>query len=128
NWYPIVGIDATAKKLTVIGEVQNDTAVSFTIRRSRKQFVDLRGPLVGSTHDIYHCTEWDLYSSLWGTLNSAWQTAVNLTPNGKTPPLFTEWLANPLNFTGWSFPYSQVGLSLEPTFHTRPTSGILYLW
>lgn len=128
NWYPITGIDAAARKLTVVGEVKNDAAVSYTIRRGRQQFIDLRGPLVGSTHDIYHCTEWDLYSSLWNTLYSAWQTAVSATPNGKSPPLFTEWLATPANFTGWPFPYSQVGLSLEPTFHARPTPGTYYLW
>lgn len=128
NWYPITSVNANERKLTVLGEVRADAAVNYSIRRAKKQYVEVRGPISGSDHDIYHCTDWDLSSITWNILYSRWQDAVDDTPNNQTPPLFTEWLATPANFSAWPSPYREVGLSLEPTFTARSTTNIKYRW
>jgi len=95
NWYPINGVDATNRKLTVLGEARFDTATSYTIRRARQHYIHIRGPIAGDTHHLAHYADWDLDATRWGTLYSAWQAAVTATPKTQTPPLFTEWLTNP---------------------------------
>lgn len=128
GWYPITGVDTAARTVTVLGEVRNDTPTSFTIRRARQRFVSIRGPLSGDSYALNHNDDWNLTSTQWSLLYTGWQAAVAATPPTSTPPLFTEWLANPLNFVGWATIYTQVGLPLEPTFHARSTPSIYYLW
>lgn len=128
RWYQIQSVDASARRLTVVGEVQITTAVPYRIRLNRDQFVELNGPLVASTVDIDRCLPWDLSASLWNDREDDWDDTNDLLVQAGQPRIpFPSWLANPANFNGWSQPYPTTGLPLEPTFHLRPTSAVKYL-
>ena len=128
RWYQIQSVDRTARTLTVVGEVQNTTTVSYRIRLNRDQFVELNGPLVADTVNVNNCPPWVIGTSLWNDRYNNWtNTNVLLAALGQTRITFPNWLANPANFSGWGTPYTTYGLPLEPTFHLRPTSAVKYL-
>ena len=128
RWHQIQSVDVSARKLTVVGEVQFTTAVPYRIRLNRDQFVELNGPLIASTMNIDRCTPWDLFSFLWDLRKNDWTATNNLLVQAGQPLIpFTSWLANPANFSGWWPPLTTTGLPLEPTFHLRPTTGVKHL-
>ncbi|MEK6260075.1 MAG: hypothetical protein AABP62_15750 [Planctomycetota bacterium] len=128
RWYQIQSVDVTARKLTVVGEVQITTAVPYRIRLNRDQFVELNGPLVANTVDIDRCLPWDLSTSQWNDREDDWDDTNDLLVQAGQPRIpFPTWLANPANFIGWSQPLPTTGLPLEPTFHLRPLPGVKHL-
>ncbi len=128
RWYQIQSVDVTARKLTVVGEVQFTTAVPYRIRLNRDQFVELNGPLVANKMDIDRCLPWDLSATQWNVRKTDWNNTNDLLVQAGQPRIpFPNWLANPANFAGWSPPLPTTGLPLEPTFHLRPTPGVKYL-
>ena len=128
RWYQIQSVDRTARTLTVVGEIQNTTAVSYRIRLNRSQFVDLNGPLAVDTINVSICPSWFLWSFFWDDRYTNWtNTNVLRLALGQVRLSFPDWLANPANFSNWGLQYTTYGLPLEPTFHLRPTSGVKYL-
>ena len=127
-WHAIVNVDSANQQLTVVGEVTHSTPTTFRIRLNRQRYVDIRGPVCGQKVDIYHIPDWSLTSSQWEALFAAWESARQAA--GQTPEEFPfiDWLADPANFSGQSYPYSQYGITLEPTFHLRHPHNAHYQW
>lgn len=127
RWYPIVGIDVSRGKLTVVGEVNLSSPVNCRIRPNRNRYVDIQGPVAAAHFILEGAPSWQVSSLWWSTLRSNWQTANNVTPIN-----FTTWLETPLNvhLLGVFYPYSysQYGMTLEPTFQIRKGSGTFYRW
>jgi len=130
SWYSIVGVDRSRYQLTVVGEVQHETPTTYRIGRTRLRSFDLRGPVFGKKFNINRPPAWSVPSEdQWDRLHSNWeQQNAQLSRDGGTLISFVDWLANPTNFAGWTYPLSVYGLGLEPTFHLKNTTGITYLW
>ena len=127
NWFPIVDVDNTNKRLTVLGEAKRSSSVNFQIRRQRQENIDLRGPLLTSRLQLTPGSSWKLSTSLWNSRYLIWQllTSTELTNNLPLTP-FVTWVGSPSSYPGWGAPYETVGLPLEPTFHLRPLTGVKY--
>ncbi len=126
DWFPIMSVNPESQQLTVLGETTNTAAVNFIIKGCRRQYTDIRGPVLGSTIQLSGNNDWNLWGLWWTELYQTWQWAAQGQSSG--PLLFTQWLGNPNNFYGWDYPYSQYGFSLEPTFSTRSNPNIHYSW
>lgn len=127
NWHTIVGVDPVNRELTVIGEVRHASPVAYRIRPGRTHFIDIRGPVCGSTFNINRPDSWAYPSSSgWSSLRNRWDFDRTWNPSLK----FVDWLADPTNFLtiGYLYPHIVYGLPLEPTFHLRNTTGIHYRW
>lgn len=128
-WYPIVGVDRSARTLRVIGEVRHETPTPFRIRRARRCFVDIRGPVSAEQCEFRLPDDWEMSELLWSTLHELWmwrnrdRERVDLSPIS-----FLDWLSDSETFQGWPFPLSAVGLSPEPTFHLRYHGTAHYRW
>jgi hypothetical protein len=112
-WHTITNVDAAAKQLTVRGEVRHESATAYVIRRNRRQFLDIRGPVAAETYRIDATPPWRLVTTAqWAEIRNRWKQ-----DGGEC----VDWLANPAKFAamGWGEPYSEYGLGLEPTFHVR---------
>jgi hypothetical protein len=131
GWHEIIGVDSFARRLTVVGEVQHPSPTTFRIRRTRKRYADIRGPIACEKTDINHPPAWvEPLSEEWDILHDEWN-AENATREvqGLEPIPFVDWLADPVHFNGWGSPrLLEYGLRLEPTFHLRNTDGIAYQW
>ncbi len=127
NWYPIVDVDNTNKRLTVLGEAKRPGPVSFQIRRQRLRNIALRGPLMTSRLQLTPGNSWKMGTGLWNGRYSIWQLLIStqLLNNLPLTP-FVTWVGSPSSYPGWGAPYETVGLPLEPTFHLRPLTGVTY--
>ncbi|GAB4140143.1 MAG: hypothetical protein Tsb009_09350 [Planctomycetaceae bacterium] len=127
SWHTIVKVDRLHRELTVLGEVEHETATNFRIRRGRVRFIDIRGPVCGKTFNINRPLAWDTPTkNQWSDLRNNWKADQKVNPG----ILFMDWLAKPSNWSPliWSYPHIIYGLPLEPTFHAKHTSGIHYRW
>lgn len=127
NWYAIVGVDNSNKRLTVLGEAVRTGPVSYRISRQRLRHFDLRGPLMTGRLTLTGASPWILGSSFWSYRYSIWQylTDTQRTNNLPITP-FTTWVGSASSYPGWGNPYEPYGLPLEPTFHLRPLQGVTY--
>lgn len=145
SWYPISSVDLGNRKLTAVGEVNTPDGALGRIKASRTRYIDIRGPLIGRRHNVHRCTEWDLSSDVWDKLHGYWReftkyelllaeqnrvtsTGPDVVAAAPQTTSFVAWLADPASFSGWSEPYREVGLSLEPTFQVARPQGIRYRW
>ncbi len=130
SWHEILGVDNALKQLTVIGEVTRSSPVNCRIRRTRKAFADVQGPISSGQLQINLPLSWRNFTATnWTDFHAAW-TAVNvdLAAQGLPAITFIDYLADPARWVGWASPMNTYGLKLEPAFHLRNTSGIKYLW
>jgi len=130
GWHEIIGVDNTLKKLTIIGEVRHESPVNFRIRRTRLRFTDVQGPILAEKVLLKRSAAWNTPTAAnWDTHYAAW-TAINVdrAANSLPPMTFTDYLADPANWSGWSNPHATYGLPLEPTVHLSNPSGVKYLW
>jgi Tfp pilus assembly protein PilX len=129
-WYPIVGVDEVNNRVTVVGEVEYTTPTNCRIRRNRKRYTEIRGPVSAETHELNRPPCWDIPTeSQWNTLYNRWENTNELLEFFGLPQVpFVTWLSLPFNFTGWSHPISTYGLTVEPTFGVTRPSGISYRW
>ena len=129
-WYPITGVDATNGRLTVFGEVELTSETNYSIRRNRKRFTEIRGPIAAETHELNRPPCWDTPGSTnWSSLHNQWaSTNALLQTLGWQQIPFVTWLGIPFNFTGWSYPINTYGLPVEPTFHVARTDNVSYRW
>ncbi|MEX0702658.1 MAG: hypothetical protein WD069_11230 [Planctomycetales bacterium] len=130
SWYPIRDVDAARRELTIVGQAEHASPTNFRIRRNRRRYVEIRGPVSGEQHDINRTNAWGNVSSIaWGLLYSRWDSDNRDRQSIGLPPIeFVDWLANPSNFSGWGFPYTSYGLPLDPTFHLEYAGGDRYRW
>lgn len=120
-WFPIVGVDAARRELTVLGEA-HESSVACRIRRLRRRYLDVRGPVSAQSVAINSVPAWMVPTrEQWDELHSRWR-------DGETSVSFIDWLADPANFAGWPPPLSEYGLKLEPTFHLRHAGLQAYRW
>ena len=131
GWHEIIGVDSSARRLTVVGEVQHPSSTTFRIRRTRQRYADIRGPIACEKTDINRLPVWaELSSSEWDNLHDKWDDEnVAREMQGLEPIPFVDWLADPAHFNDRDEPLlRKYGLRLEPTFHLRNTDGIAYQW
>lgn len=129
GWYSIHKVDDQHKLLAVWGEVTHESPTNFKIRRNRRRYVDIRGPVSGEDHDINRLPDWDISSTRWNDCKEEWEkTNDERNSMGLELISFIDWLADPKNFGDWGFPLANYGLSLEPTFHLRNTKDIHHRW
>ncbi len=127
NWFSIVDVDNTNKRLTVLGEAKRSSPVSFQIRRQRYESIDLRGPVMTTRMKLVIGNAWQLGTSFWNSRYSLWQLLVsNQQSQGQPQTPFVTWVGDPASYPGWGSPFDTVGLPLEPTFHVRPLTGMTY--
>ncbi len=118
SWHPIVGVDVAGYSLTVVGEVVRNSPTNYRIRRNRREYVDIRGPLMTKSADLRHAEEWLIGSANWDERHTSWDN------DGE----FVDWLADETNFSGWAYPYNVYGLSLEPTFQIKYDGSSSFHW
>ncbi len=130
GWHEIIGVDTTLKQLKVVGEVTHSASTNFRIRRTRKRFAEVQGPIAGDKILIKRPLAWQTPTATnWDTINTNWTTLNATRAASSLPPIpFVDYLADPANWTTWSDPIKTYGLPMGPTFHLRNTSGIKYLW
>lgn len=129
TWYPIVGVDSLNQELTVRGEITHATPTSYQIKLHKRALTQIRGPVCAETYNFNRVGEWVLSTSLWSDRRNLWNYENNLrTFLGMTLVGFSEWLADPLNYAGWSSYYQQFGLDLEPTLHIQHLREQEYRW
>lgn len=127
NWFPIVDVDATNRRLTILGEASRPTPTSFRIRPQRDRSFDLRGPLMATRVSFSSPSSWRLSSRLWNNQHSLWQIQTQIEANNGQPITpFVTWVANPSNYDGWGNPWERAGLPLEPVIHVRPQTGVRF--
>ena len=127
NWFSIVDVDNTNKRLTVLGEAKRSSPVSFQIRRQRYESIDLRGPVMTTRMKLVIGNAWQLGTSFWNSRYSLWQLLVsNQQTLGQPQTPFVTWVGDPASYPGWGAPHDTAGLPLEPTLHIRPLTGITY--
>lgn len=132
RWYPIQSVDNSAKMLTVVGEANFTTAVTYKIRLNRSQFVSMNGPVVTGTASLDSESEWSVSSIIWSNTYSNWNsTNTSRQSMGLSRITFPDWVSNPGNLInqGWFLPWNTAiyGMQLEPTFSMQPTPGVNYL-
>jgi len=123
TWHPIVGVDTLNHELTVVGEVAHVSPTNYRIRRSRTEYVDIRGPLITKRANLRRPAAWGLTATQWDERYATWQAE-----NEIEAIEFADWLADPGNFSGWGAPYEEFGLSIEPTFHVKHEGGTEFQW
>ncbi len=127
NWFPIIEVDATARRLTILGEATRSSPTAFRIRRSRIRNFDVRGPVLTTRASLSVSTSWKLNGNIWDNQYTLWQLATSIEAASGLPITpFVTWVANPLNYLGWSSPWEVDGLPLEPILHIRPQTGIKF--
>lgn len=127
NWFPIIEVDESNRRLTILGEANRPAPTSFRIARQRARHFDVRGPLMATRATFSSSNSWKLSSNLWSNQHSLWQLQTQIEANNGQPITpFVTWVANPANYTGWGNPWEQVGLPLEPVVHLRPQPGIRF--
>lgn len=132
RWFQIQSVDATAKKLTVLGEANSSAPVAYRISLNRSQFVNMYGPVVTGTASMDYEAMWQIASIVWTNTYSDWNQANSvLVSRGQPRISFPDWVSNPSNLIaqGWFVPWRAAlyGLQFEPTFSIQPTPGINYL-
>ncbi|QDV54043.1 hypothetical protein [Gimesia fumaroli] len=129
SWYPIVGVDSQNQQLTVRGEIDHVVATGYLIKRHKRALTQIRGPVCAETYNFNRLNEWVLSTSLWNDRKNTWEIENDLrTLLGIDLLGFSEWLADPLNFPGWSSYYQFFGLDLEPTLHIQHLKDQEYRW
>lgn len=130
SWHAIVGVDRLQRELAVIGELNISSATSLRVRRTRRRYADIRGPVACRKVDIKRSPAWTTPTeSQWDDLHERWEDLNDEREDDDLEPIaFVDWLADPANFVGWPHPISEYGLRLEPTFHLRGMTGIDYRW
>lgn len=129
TWYPIVGVDRQNQQLTIRGEINHATPTGYQIKRHKQYLTQIRGPICAERVDFRRVNDWVLSSSLWDERKSTWETENQIRVTGGLPELgFSEWLENPLNFSGWDTYYQNFGLNLEPTLHVQHLADHEYRW
>jgi hypothetical protein len=123
TWHPIVGVDTGNHELTVVGEVVHVSPTNYRIRRNRTEHVDVRGPLITKRANLRRPAAWRLTATDWDERYATWQAE-----NEIEPIEFSDWLADPTNFSGWGAPYEEFGLSIEPTFHVKHGGETKFQW
>lgn len=127
NWFPIIDVDESNRRLTILGEAKRPSPTSFRIARQRARQFDVRGPLTATRVTFSVSNSWKLSSSLWSNLHSLWQLQAQIEANNGQPITpFVTWVANPANYTGWGNPWEEAGLLLEPVVHLRPQPSVRY--
>lgn len=136
GWHEIVGVETAehpaggARRLTVVGEVKHSSPTSYRIRRTRRRYADIRGPIACERADINRQPAWtEPLTFQWSDLREKWKEEnKDREDDGLEPIPFVDWLADPAHWSGWSYPLRDYGLRLEPTFHLRNTKEIAYQW
>jgi phage-related protein len=127
NWFPIIDVDTSNRRLTILGEARRSSPTSFRIRRQRNRAFDVRGPVMASRVQLADSNSWKLSSGLWNNQHFLWQltTQVQQTSGQPIAP-FVTWVASPSSYVGWGSPWEDVGLPLEPVVHVRPSAGLKF--
>ncbi|MCA9013801.1 MAG: hypothetical protein KDA77_00590 [Planctomycetaceae bacterium] len=129
TWYPIVGVDSLNQQLTIRGEIDHAIPTGYQIKLHKQSLTQVRGPVCAETYNFNRLNEWVLSTSLWNDRKNLWQFENDLrTLLGVSLLGFSEWLADPLNYAGWSAYYQLYGLSLEPTLHIQHLTDQEYRW
>ncbi|TXT37728.1 MAG: hypothetical protein FD138_585 [Planctomycetota bacterium] len=124
NWFTIIDVDATNRRLTILGEATRSSPTTFRIRRQRVNCFDLRGPVMASRVNFSVPSSWKLSTGLWNNQYALWQLIAQIQANNGQPVTpFVTWVADPANYDGWGSPWETVGLPLEPVIHLRPQLG-----
>lgn len=124
SWHTIVGVNSAAAKLTVVGEVVNTSPTTFRIRRTRKNFADIRGPMMAKTIDLNRPDAWVLTSTGWNDVYTRFNNMNNwLQMLGQPKIEFVDWVASPSVYSGYGWPYTTYALSLEATFQVSYQGG-----
>lgn len=128
NWFPIVDVDKTNRRLTILGEANRSTPINFRIRRRRARCFDVRGPIMATRATFSLPTSWQLNNGLlWNSQYSLWQQKTQTQANNGQPITpFVTWVADPSSYVGWGSPWETAGLPLEPVVHIRPQTGIRF--
>ncbi|MFM9963512.1 MAG: hypothetical protein ACKV2Q_20070 [Planctomycetaceae bacterium] len=127
NWFPIIDVDTTNRRLIILGESTRSSPTTFRIRRQRAVCFDVRGPLMASRATLSASSSWKLSSSSWNNQHTLWQLTNQIeATNGLALTPFVTWVASPLNYVGWNNPWESVGLPLEPVVHIRPQTGLKF--
>ncbi len=127
NWFPIIDVDATNRRLTILGEAIRPTATNFRIRRQRTRCFDVRGPLMASRATFTASGSWKLSNGLWNNQYNIWQLITQIQANNGQPITpFVTWVADPSTYNGWGGPWETAGLPLEPVVHIRPQTGVTF--
>lgn len=127
NWFPIVDVDASNRRLTILGEASRLSPTSFRIRQQRHRNFDLRGPLMATRVSLSSPSTWKLSSSLWDNQYSLWQLQTQIEASNNQPITpFVTWVADPANYVGWGNPWERAGQPLEPVIHVRPQPGVRF--
>lgn len=128
-WYPIVGVDEANDSLTVVGEAVHDSPTNYRITLNRREYVNIRGPLITRNADLRRPSEWSMYWALWLERHYTWESENDDRADwGLDPIEFVDWLADSSNFSSWGYPYNEYGLSLEPTFQLKHDGATKYQW
>lgn len=129
TWYPIVGVDSQNQQLTIRGEIDHATPVSYQIKLHKQALTQIRGPVCAEKIDFRRLNEWVLSTSLWDNRIINWETDLQGQIIAGTPQQgFSEWLEDPLNFADWDTYYQTFGLNLEPTLHIQHLTDREYRW
>lgn len=127
NWFPIIDVDESNHRLTILGEANRPNATSFRIRRQRIRQFDVRGPLMATRMTMSVPSSWKLSTGLWNNQYSLWQLEAQIQSNNGQPITpFVTWVADPSNYSGWGNPWDSAGLPLEPVIHVRPQPGVKF--
>lgn len=127
NWFPIIDVDSSNRRLTILGEANRPGPSDFRIRRQRTRCFDVRGPLMASRVTFSASGSWKLSTGLWNNQYSIWQLTTQIQANNNQPITpFVTWVAAPANYFGWGSPWQTAGLPLEPVIHFRPQAGIQF--
>ena len=128
NWFPIVDVDTTNRRLTILGEANRPSPINFRIRRQRARRFDVRGPLMATRATFSVPSSWQLNNgTLWTGQYSIWQLQTQIEANNIQPITpFITWVAAPSSYVGWGSPWETAGLPLEPVVHIRPQTGIKF--
>lgn len=127
NWFPIIDVDESNHRLTILGEANRPNPTSFRIHRQRARQFDVRGPLMTTRLTFSVSNSWRLSTGLWNNQYSLWQLEAQVQINNGQPVTpFVTWVADPSNYAGWGDPWDSVGLPLEPVIHLRPQPGVKF--
>ena len=127
NWFTIIEVDATNRRLTVLGEATRSSPTSFRIRRQRTNSFDLRGPVMATRVSLSVSSSWKLSTGLWNNQYAIWQWITQIQANNSQPITpFVTWVADPSSYAGWGSPWETAGLPLEPVIHLRPQTGVKF--
>lgn len=127
NWFPVIDVDTSNRRLTILGEANRPSGTNFRIRRQRARCFDVRGPLMATRATFSVPSSWKLSNGLWNNQHSIWQLIAQIQANNGQPVTpFVTWVADPANYIDWLSPWETAGLPLEPVVHIRPQTGVRY--